>query len=144
MSQEAEIIINGTRLNYAESETMRVAIDTLANVLAEAIEAKDEGVTAAATERYLAALIYSAIRGLGPGRPSGSRRRLAWIGRGYDATAISTLARSAVLLDEFRAGGATLYRKTALMFLCLSSFCMECTTSGFRKSIITNSSRSSP
>jgi hypothetical protein len=34
--QEAAITINGTLLNDAESETMRVAIDTLANVLAEA------------------------------------------------------------------------------------------------------------
>ena len=55
--QEAAITINGTLLTDAESEAMRVAIDTLANVLAEAIEAKDKGVTAAATERYRAALV---------------------------------------------------------------------------------------
>jgi hypothetical protein len=54
---EAAITINGTPLTHAEAETMRVAIDTLANVLAEGIEAKDEGITAAATERYLQALI---------------------------------------------------------------------------------------
>jgi hypothetical protein len=58
--QEAIITINGTLLNDAESETIRVAIDTLANVLAGGIEAIDEGVTAALTElteRYFAALV---------------------------------------------------------------------------------------
>jgi hypothetical protein len=58
--QEATITINGTVLNDAESETIRVAIDTLANVLAGGIEAMDEGITAALTElaeRYLAALV---------------------------------------------------------------------------------------
>ncbi len=55
--QEAQITINGTRLSDAEAETIRVAIDTLANVLAEGIEAKDEGITAAATTRYLEALV---------------------------------------------------------------------------------------
>lgn len=35
--QEAAITISGTLLNDAKSETIRVAIDTLANVLAEAI-----------------------------------------------------------------------------------------------------------
>jgi hypothetical protein len=57
MRDEADITINGTRLNDAESETMRVNIDTLANVLAEGIEAGDEGIKAAATERYLEALV---------------------------------------------------------------------------------------
>lgn len=47
-------------------------------------------------------------------------------------------------VDSAQGFGSKLYRKTALMFLSLSSFCMECTTSGFRKSIITNSSRFSP
>ena len=58
--QEAIITINGTQLNDVESETIRVAIDTLANVLAQGIEAMDEGITAALTElteRYLAALV---------------------------------------------------------------------------------------
>ena len=55
--QEALITINGALLNDAESETIRVAIDTLANVLAEAVAAKDEGITPALTERYLAALV---------------------------------------------------------------------------------------
>jgi hypothetical protein len=57
--QEAIITINGNLLNDAESETIRVAIDTLANVLAGGI-AMDEGITAALTElteRYLAALV---------------------------------------------------------------------------------------
>jgi hypothetical protein len=40
MRQEADITINGAPLNDAESETIRVAIDTLANVSAEAIEAR--------------------------------------------------------------------------------------------------------
>jgi hypothetical protein len=55
--QEAVITINGALLNDAETETIRVAIDTLANVLAEAVAAKDEGTTPALTERYLAALV---------------------------------------------------------------------------------------
>jgi hypothetical protein len=57
MREEAAITINGTKLTDAESETMRVAIDTLANVLAEGIEEKDEGITAALAERYIVALI---------------------------------------------------------------------------------------
>ncbi len=55
--QEAAITINGTVLNDVESETIRVAIDTLANVLAEAVASKDEGITPTLTERYLTALI---------------------------------------------------------------------------------------
>jgi hypothetical protein len=57
MRDEANININGTRLSDVESETMRVAVDTLANVLAEGLAAGDEGITAAATERYLEALL---------------------------------------------------------------------------------------
>ena len=38
MQDEADITINGTKLTDAESMTMRVAIDTLANVLAEGRE----------------------------------------------------------------------------------------------------------
>jgi hypothetical protein len=57
MRDEAEITINGIKLPDAESETMRVAIDSLANVLAEGVEAKDEGIAAALTERYLVALV---------------------------------------------------------------------------------------
>jgi hypothetical protein len=57
MRQEADMTIDGTRLDNAESETMRVAIDTFANVLAEGIAAKDAGIIEAATARYLEALI---------------------------------------------------------------------------------------
>jgi hypothetical protein len=38
--QEAVITISGTLLNDAESETIRVAIDSVANVLAEEVAAK--------------------------------------------------------------------------------------------------------
>jgi hypothetical protein len=40
MQDEAVIIINGVKLSDAESMTVRVAIDTLANVLAEGLEEK--------------------------------------------------------------------------------------------------------
>ena len=54
MQDEAAIIINGARLTEAESMTVRVAIDTLANVLAEGLEGDNEG--AALAERYMASL----------------------------------------------------------------------------------------
>ncbi|GAC1479855.1 MAG: hypothetical protein NVS1B6_20650 [Steroidobacteraceae bacterium] len=38
MQDEAEITISGVKLTAAESMTVRVAIDTLANVLAEGLE----------------------------------------------------------------------------------------------------------
>jgi len=38
MQEEAAITINGTRLSDSESMTIRVAVDTLANVLAEGME----------------------------------------------------------------------------------------------------------
>ena len=41
MQDEAEITISGTKLTQAESMTVRVAIDTLANVLAEGLEEKE-------------------------------------------------------------------------------------------------------
>jgi hypothetical protein len=41
MQEEAVITINGVKLNDAESMTVRVAIDTLANVLAEGLEEKE-------------------------------------------------------------------------------------------------------
>jgi hypothetical protein len=41
MQDEAVIIINGVKLSDAESMTVRVAIDTLANVLAEGLEEKE-------------------------------------------------------------------------------------------------------
>jgi hypothetical protein len=53
MQDEAEITISGVKLTDAESMTIRVAIDTLANVLAEGIE--DEEVQNL-SNRYLASL----------------------------------------------------------------------------------------
>jgi len=53
MRDEAEITISGTRLSAAESMTVRVAIDTLANVLAEGLE---EPGSRARTDLYLACL----------------------------------------------------------------------------------------
>jgi hypothetical protein len=41
MKEEAVITINGVKLTDAESMTVRVAIDTLANVLAEGLEEKE-------------------------------------------------------------------------------------------------------
>lgn len=38
MQVEADIMVNGVKLTDAESMTVRVAIDTLANVLAEGLE----------------------------------------------------------------------------------------------------------
>jgi hypothetical protein len=40
MQDEAEITISGVKLTDAESMTIRVAIDTLANVLAEGLKEK--------------------------------------------------------------------------------------------------------
>lgn len=37
MQEEAEITVNGVKLTDAQSMTVRVAIDTLANVLAEGL-----------------------------------------------------------------------------------------------------------
>jgi hypothetical protein len=54
MQEEASITINGTKLSDSESMTIRVAVDTLANVLAEGLEMEDDG--QALTERYMAAL----------------------------------------------------------------------------------------
>jgi hypothetical protein len=53
MQEEAEITINGAKLTDAESMTIRVAIDTLANVLAEGLELEGE---LAVSERYMASL----------------------------------------------------------------------------------------
>jgi hypothetical protein len=41
MQDEAIITINGVKLSDAESMTVRVAVDTLANVLAEGLEEKE-------------------------------------------------------------------------------------------------------
>ncbi|HEY3653524.1 MAG TPA: hypothetical protein VGL34_00940 [Steroidobacteraceae bacterium] len=54
MQEEAEITINGIKLTDAESMTIRVAVDTLANVLAEDLGAEGEGQTLA--DRYMTAL----------------------------------------------------------------------------------------
>jgi hypothetical protein len=54
MKEEASITINGSKLSDAESMTIRVAVDTLANVLAEGLEM--EGDAQELTERYMAAL----------------------------------------------------------------------------------------
>jgi hypothetical protein len=53
MQDEAEITISGVKLTDAESMTVRVAIDTLANFLAEGLE-EQEG--RALTEVYLTSL----------------------------------------------------------------------------------------
>ncbi len=53
MQDEATITISGVRLSDAESMTVRVAIDTLANVLAEGLQEKDsEGLA----DRYMESL----------------------------------------------------------------------------------------
>ncbi len=57
MSEQADIAINGAHLDDSESETIRMAIDVLTQVLAEGLEAEDEGIKAAVTERYIKALI---------------------------------------------------------------------------------------
>jgi hypothetical protein len=54
MQDEAEISINGVKLSDAESMTVRVAIDTLANVLAEGLGLEKEGLPLA--DRYLSSL----------------------------------------------------------------------------------------
>jgi hypothetical protein len=54
MQDEAEITISGVKLSDAESMTVRVAIDTLANVLAEGVEEKE---SRALSDLYQASLI---------------------------------------------------------------------------------------
>ena len=53
MQDEAAITINGVKLTDAESMTVRVAIDTLANVLAEGL---DEKGSRQLTDRYMDSL----------------------------------------------------------------------------------------
>ena len=55
MQDEAEISISGVKLTHDESMTIRVAIDTLANVLAEGLE---EGESKALADRYLKSLSH--------------------------------------------------------------------------------------
>ena len=53
MQDEAVITISGVKLTHDESMTVRVAIDTLANVLAEGIEDQEaQGLT----NRYITSL----------------------------------------------------------------------------------------
>jgi hypothetical protein len=54
MQDEAEITINGAKLTDAESMTVRVAIDTLANVLAEGLGLETGGI--ALTDQYMTSL----------------------------------------------------------------------------------------
>jgi predicted RecB family endonuclease len=54
MQDEAEITINGAKLTDVESMTVRVAIDTLANVLAEGLGLETDGI--ALTDRYMVSL----------------------------------------------------------------------------------------
>jgi hypothetical protein len=69
MQDEADITISGVKLTHDESMTVRVAIDTLANVLAEGLEEgeTEEGETRALTDRYLKSL--SRIQTLLESRP---------------------------------------------------------------------------
>jgi hypothetical protein len=53
MQDEATITISGVKLTDTESMTVRVAIDTLANVLAEGLE---ESETRALADLYMASL----------------------------------------------------------------------------------------
>jgi hypothetical protein len=53
MQDEAVITISGVKLTDSESMTVRVAIDTLANVLAEGLE---ESETRALADLYMASL----------------------------------------------------------------------------------------
>jgi hypothetical protein len=53
MQDEAQITISGVKLSDEESMTIRVAVDTLANVLAEGIEDPE---TKGLADRYVEAL----------------------------------------------------------------------------------------
>jgi hypothetical protein len=53
MQEEADITINGVKLSDTQSMTVRVAIDTLANVLAEGLE---DAETKMLAERYAESL----------------------------------------------------------------------------------------
>ncbi len=56
MHEEADITINGAKLTDAESMTIRMAIDTLANVLAEGLGLDGDSDAVALAERYMSAL----------------------------------------------------------------------------------------
>ena len=53
MQDEAEITISGVKLTDLESMTVRVAVDTLANVLAEGLEDKE---AQSLSNRYMTSL----------------------------------------------------------------------------------------
>jgi hypothetical protein len=55
MNDEAEISISGVKLTHDESMTVRVAVDTLANLLAEGLEDKENRDLA---DRYLKSLSH--------------------------------------------------------------------------------------
>jgi hypothetical protein len=52
MQQEAEITVNGTRLTDSEARVVRLALATFADIMANQIGFKDDGV--AVTDRYQA------------------------------------------------------------------------------------------
>jgi hypothetical protein len=54
MQEEAVVTINGTKLTDMEAMTLRVAIDTLANVLADGLGLEEDGAVLA--ERYMSSL----------------------------------------------------------------------------------------
>jgi hypothetical protein len=54
MREEAEITINGAKLTDSESMTVRVAIDTRANMLAEGLAFKYSAI--ALTDQYITSL----------------------------------------------------------------------------------------
>jgi hypothetical protein len=54
MQAEADIMINGAKLSDTEAMTVRVAIDTLANVFAEGLGFENNGI--ALTDGYMASL----------------------------------------------------------------------------------------
>jgi hypothetical protein len=68
MQDEAEIAISGVKLSHDESMTVRVAIDTLANVLAEGLEDSENKALA---DRYLKSLGH--IQTLLESRPARKR-----------------------------------------------------------------------
>ncbi len=54
MQEEAQIVINGVKLTDSESMTVRVAVDTLANVLADGLATEGDG--EAVAKRYMTSL----------------------------------------------------------------------------------------
>lgn len=50
------ILINGKRLNDAESQIIRMAVDTFRAVMEQGLQEKDPGITGAMTKPYVDAL----------------------------------------------------------------------------------------